>query len=146
MNKQILLVPLLGTALVASSAYARDDHLRLKIDAALNSTAAQGKIDSEVKLFWGDQKYPAPQQTFGSFTANKKTNAFNKSDEEACQINFASAVIALQERARREGGNAVVNIHSYYKKDDISSETEYECGAGTFLSGVTLRGTVVKLP
>jgi len=146
MKKQVLLVTLVGAALVTSTAHARDDRLKFKIQDALNSHAAQGKIDSQIKLFWGGQKFPTPLQTFGTYTANKKTNAFNKSDQEACEINFTSAVISLQERARSEGGNAVVNIHSYYKKEDISSETEYECGAGTFVSGVALRGTVVKLP
>ena len=146
MMKRLLLISLIGAALAAPSAYARDDRLKFPIQDGLTSSAAQGKIDAKIQLFWGDQKFPAPQQTFGTYTANKKTNALNKSDHEACDINFISAIIALQERAHSEGGNAVVNIHSYYKSVDVSSQTDYECGAGTFLSGVALRGTVVKLP
>ena len=146
MMKRLLLISLIGAALAAPSAYARDDRLKFQIQDGLNSSAAQGKINGGVRLFWGDQKFPAPQQTFGTYTTNKKTNALNKSDQEACEINFASAVIALQDRARSEGGNAVVNIHSVYKNVDTSSDTEYDCGAGTFVSGVALRGTVVKLP
>ena len=40
----------------------------------------------------------------------------------------------------REGGNAVVNIHSYYKSVPFKSNTEYECGAGKIMGGVALRG------
>ena len=146
MKKHLLLAAAIAAALTANSAYARDDRLSFKIQDALNSPYAQGKIGSDIRLFWGDQDFPKPVQTYGTVTTNKKTNAFNKSDQEACAINLASAVIALQERARSEGGNAVVNIHSYYKKEDVSSQTDYSCGAGTFVSGVALRGTIVKLP
>ena len=44
-----------------------------------------------------------------------------------------------------KGGNAIVNIHSYYYKNAFSSSTEFECGAGAIMSGVTMVGDVVKL-
>ena len=97
-------------------------------------------------MFWGDQKFPEPARDFGTFTANRKTNSFNKSDQHACEWVFLSAVIALQGRAKAEGGNAVVNIHSYIKKHEVSSATDFQCEIGTFTAGSTLRGTVVKLP
>jgi uncharacterized protein YbjQ (UPF0145 family) len=81
-----------------------------------------------------------------SVVANRKTNAFNKSDEEACKWVFLSAMIALQERAIREGANAVVGINSYYKKNEVSSNTQYECHAGNIVAGVALKGTVARLP
>ena len=40
-------------------------------------------------------------------------------------------VHALQERAKREGGNAVINIKSVYKNENVENNTEYLCGAGT---------------
>jgi hypothetical protein len=59
---------------------------------------------------------------------------------------FLSAVLSLQERVRQLGGNAVVKIKSVYRGGDLSSETEYECGAGAIMGGVALQGEVVKLP
>ena len=59
---------------------------------------------------------------------------------------FISAAVSLQDRAKREGGNAVINIHSVYKNDKFESPTEYLCGAGSTMAGVALRGTVVTLP
>ena len=54
-------------------------------------------------------------------------------------------MISLKKRAVDMGGNAVVNIHSFYRKNVVKSSTEFECGAGAFVAGVTLKGTVVKL-
>ena len=117
----------------------------MPISAAMESDDAKAKLGDDVKFFFGSQKAPKPKQTLGSFTSNKKTNFANKSDEEGCKIAFLSAMIALKDRALKEGGNAVINIHSVYKDSKFESDSEYECGAGKILGGVALRGTVVKL-
>ena len=137
---------LLATAFAAGPAQARDDHLHFPIDGAMNTPDAKQKIDPNIRLFWGDQKHPKAAQEFGQYTTNLKTNALNKSDQTACEWVFLSTVISLQDRAKSEGGNAVVDIHSYIKRNDVSSETDFDCEVGTFTAGVTLRGTVVKLP
>ena len=55
-----------------------------------------------------------------------------------------SALKALQQRAVKEGMDAVVGIESNYKKRHFVSETEFECGAGALMAGVALKGTLVK--
>jgi len=145
---------LTGSALLAVSAslacvlslpaMARDTVLQLPIEDATKAGGA--RLDGTVKFFWGDQSHPAPEKTLGTYTSNKKTNFFNKSDKEGCEWVWLSAMLALQERAKKEGGNAVIDIHSVYRNSDFSSQTEYECGAGSVVGGVALRGTVVKLP
>jgi hypothetical protein len=132
-------------ALVFSTASARDERLKLSIQEAMQSDEAKAKLGDDVKFFFGAQAPAKPKSTLGTFTSNKKTNFANKSDQEGCTIAFLSAMISLKDRALREGGNAVVNIHSVYKNQTFKSETEYECGAGKILGGVALRGTVVKL-
>jgi len=124
---------------------ARDDHGMHSISEALTTEDAKQKLDKDIRFYFGDQSHPKITKNFGEFMSNKKTNAFNKTDKKACQWNFLSAMISFQERAQRMGGNAVVNIRSYYKKNTISSQTEFECGSGTFVSGVTFLGDVVKL-
>lgn len=143
MLKHLAFAALLST-LAATAAEARDDRLKFPVAAALASPAAQGKISPSIKLVFG--KTPKASKTLGTFTSNKKTNFFNKSDQEGCDWAFLSAAIALQERAMKSGGNAVVGITSVYRNNEFSSETEYECGAGSVLGGVALRGTVVTLP
>ena len=129
-----------------ASAKGRDDHIKLPIQGALEKGQSyKEKVGSDIRMFWGSQKTPAVDRKMGEFTSNKKTNAANKSDQEACDIAFISAVISLQQRARKEGGNAVVNIHSVYKNEDSDSPSEFICGAGKIMAGVALRGTVVKL-
>ena len=124
---------------------ARDDHGMYSISDALSTEDAKQKLDKGIRFYFGDQSHPKIIKNFGEYMSNKKTNAFNKTDEKACQWNFLSAMISFQERAQRMGGNAVVNIRSYYKKNTISSKTEFECGAGTFVAGVTFLGDVVEL-
>jgi hypothetical protein len=145
MQKMRIVGCALFAALVLSTAEARDERLKMPIAAAMQSDEAKEKLGEEVKFFFGEKGAPQAKQTLGTFTSNKKTNFANKSDEEGCKIAFLSAMIALKDRALREGGNAVVNIHSVYKNEPFKSETEYECGAGKILGGVALRGTVVKL-
>jgi len=129
-----------------ASAKGRDDHIKLPIQGALEKGQSyKEKVGSDIKMFWGTQKTPAVDRKMGEFTSNKKTNAANKSDQDACDLAFISAVIGLQQRARKEGGNAVVNIRSVYKNEDSDSPTEFICGAGKIMAGVALRGTVVKL-
>ena len=144
--KRFFLMVVAATALVAVPARARDDRLRLPLADALGTPDAKAKLDPKVWLYLGTQKHAAPARTFGTYSTNKKTNFFNKSDKEGCEWAFLSAAIQLQERARKEGGNAVVNIISNYKDVPFSSETQYECGAGNVVGGVALRGEVVQLP
>jgi len=117
----------------------------LSIQDALNTSGADEKLDGSVRFYFGDQRHPKVLKRHGEFMSNKKTNAFNKTDKRACEWAFLSAMVSFQERAQREGGNAVINLRSYYKKNLISSSTEFECGAGAVIAGVTFLGDVVTL-
>jgi len=100
---------------------------------------------SGVAFYFDDQPHPKVEKTLGEYVSNKKTNAFNKSDAEACQWVALSVLKEFRRRAINEGGNAVINLHSYYKKNDLSDPTRYECHAGFVVGGVAFKGTVVKL-
>jgi hypothetical protein len=142
-----LLITLLTTSLllVAPEAFSRDSKLIFSIQDAMQSAEFQERLDPNIRLYFGTQNHSKKLQSFGNFTTNKKTNAFGKSDGEACRWVFLSALLTLQERAKTEGGNAVVNIISYYKKEKNSSNSEFECHAGAIIAGVALNGDVVKL-
>jgi len=141
----LLLLPLLAAIFFASDAFARNDLLTFPIQDVLKSEDAKERLSGRVKFYFGSQDSGEVSRDFGEYRTNKKTNAFNKSDLKACNWSFLSALIALEKRALREGGNAVVNIQSNYKNNEFSSETEFECGAGNIIAGVALKGTVVKL-
>ena len=130
---------------VALPAAARNEQNLYPIGQALKSPAAQSKLDPGIMLLFGRQRHPNVTKDFGEWPTNKKTNAFARPDLQACEWVFLSAVIALQQRARKEGGSAVINIVSNYKNVVTSSESEYVCGAGGLMAGVAFKGRVVKL-
>lgn len=127
------------------SAEARDTKYLLPIAAALEIKDAKARLDGSVKFFFGDQQTPNVLVKLGTDVTNLKTNAVGKSDEKACNWVFLSAMIALEKRAKQLGANAVINIVSYYKKEVMSSTTEFECHAGAVIAGVALRGEFVKI-
>ena len=135
----------LVVALVVSAgpAFARDTKYILKIADVFAMPEATGRLDPKIGLFFGKQPFPAGENR-GEVVANPKTNSSNKSDEDACRWVMLSALMDLQKRARAMGATAVVNIESFYKKVPFSSETEFECHAGGFLTGVALRGSMIK--
>lgn len=141
MKNLLLLITL---ALISHSAAARDDIGQYSIDQLLALEKAKSALN-EIPLYFGDAKTPAVKATYGEVMSNKKTNAFMKTDQEACQWVMLSALKALQSRAIKEGMNAVINIQSYYKKRKFNSTEKFECGAGSVMAGVTLKGTLVKI-
>lgn len=140
-----LLVAGVLSALCSTSALARDTVESYSVDEALALPKAKEILGSEVKFYFGESKYGRVATDYGVFKTNKKTNAFNKSDKEACQWVFLSAMKALKDRAQRSGGNAVVEIKSNYKGNLTVANDTFRCGAGTFVAGVALTGKVVKL-
>ena len=144
--KMLVLIPgVLGLLTFAKVADARDDRLRLPIADVLNGADAKAKLDPGVALYFGKQPYAPPAQRMNVTTASKKTNFFNKTDQEGCNWVFLSALRSLQESAHKMGGNAVVNIVSMYKNQEFVSDTQFECGAGNVVGGVALRGEVVLI-
>jgi uncharacterized protein YbjQ (UPF0145 family) len=141
--KRQLICAVLFSACITSHAFARDTISNYPIDGALASEP--GKVGDDITLYFSGQRHPGVSKTFGEFATNKKTNAFGKSDEKACQHAFLSAVMELQNRARKEGGNAVINIESNYRNKVHESATEFTCGAGAVIAGVALKGEVVTL-
>jgi uncharacterized protein YbjQ (UPF0145 family) len=137
---------LTAVALLASNtSTARNTRAMWPIAEAMGTSDAKDQLNSAIQFFFGNATHPAVARSFGIYTSNKKTNGTNKSDKEACERAFLSAMLSFQQRAVELGGNAVINIRSYYYKHEVSSETEYECGSGALMSGVTFQGEVVKL-
>ncbi|WP_299013147.1 excinuclease [uncultured Photobacterium sp.] len=143
--KKLLIALLINICIFPFNAFAKDDIASYSIQDALNLAHAKEKLGSDIKFYFGDQKFSKVKENFGEFKTNKKTNAFNKTDLEACQWVFLSAMITLKDRAVKEGGNAVVNIKSNYRDNLTSDRSTFQCGSGTFVSGVALVGDVVRL-
>ena len=130
---------------VASTAHARETRVEQSLRSLIESPEAKAAgIDGSVRFYLAGEKVNV-QQRLGEDVTNKKTNAANKSDEVACNWVALSALKALQDGAKSRGANAVVDIVSYYKKNEFKSSTNYECYAGAILAGVALKGTYAKV-
>ncbi len=145
MVRKIVLHCALVLSLTATSAFARDVEEKYSISEALNSDKVKSAIYDDVALYWGDQEHPAVVQKFGRFSTSKRANSWGKSRYGACNWALASSIKALQDRAVREGGNALINISSNIKNHERSSATTYRCLAGRAMVNVALKGTVVTI-
>ncbi len=143
MNRIILAV--LVALLLVPGVQARETRHELSLHELLNSDEARAAgIDGSVRFYLAGQKANVVSR-MGEDVGNRKTNAANKTDEQACRWVALTVLKAFQEKARDRGANAVVDIVSYYKKREFRSASTYECFAGTFVAGVALKGTYAKV-
>lgn len=125
---------------------ARDTALYLPFEKVVQQMLAEKKLDGSVKFYLAGVK-PRGKVTVISpnSVTNKKTNAFNKSDEAACEWALQSALLTLQDAARKANANAVTNIASYYKRNERKDASTYECHAGAVIAGVALKGDLARI-
>ncbi len=140
--KKILIAALLA-GIVAAPAFGRSDPIHITLQSVLDMPDAKGKLDGSVKFYLAGAAAPKGKK-LGEDTANNKTNAFNKTPEEACRWAALSALIKFQDHAKRDGADAVVDLVSYNKRETFQNGTEIECLDGTFVGGITLKGTYLK--
>ena len=144
MKKSMLFLVITFFFSTVLSVQAEDQNLQFSIkDALANSKVSDALLD--IPVYWGAQKHPKIVKKYGTFKTTKRANAFLKSKEDACQWALASAIVALQERVEREGGNAVVAVMSNIKNKEFSSTDKFECLAGGMMVNVALKGTVVTI-
>ncbi|OWQ46811.1 excinuclease ATPase subunit [Roseateles noduli] len=143
--KRSLAVGVAALGLAAGAAHARDTVLQIPLADVLAMPEAQGKLDGSVKFFLAGAKTPRIEKRMGSDSSNQKTNGVGKDDEFGCKWAALSALIQFQNSAKRQGANAVVDLVSYYKKNETRSDTTIECHAGNVIIGVALKGTYANV-
>ena len=135
---------LLAVLLITSTqASARNEYKEFSVADAMALEVYKTRLGTEVKFYFGDNKPTKILKTYGEWPTLKKTNAFNKTDEYACQWALLSALLSLKKRALREGGNAVtVKTNNDHRLK--SSSSNFECEVGNVVASVALIGNVVK--
>ena len=126
-------------------AQARNTRYLLKVEDVKADPRYKETVPTDIAFYFAGQTHPAVVNSFGDVVTNRKGNSFGRPDEEACRWTMMAALKVLHDNAVEQGGNAVINIVSYYKKVVYSDPSTYECHAGAFVAGVALKGTVVKL-
>lgn len=129
--------------LLSTPAQARNEYKEFSIKNLKSLEAYKSRIGDEVKFYFGS-KLPKVQKRYGEWPSLKKTNAFNKTDEYACQWAMMSALLSLKKRALREGGNAVF-VKTNNDHREKTNGTNFECEIGNIVASVAVIGTVVKI-
>lgn len=140
-----LAVPLLALAVapLSSSAAPRsagDKLLDMSLDSAFHHPLVADKIPKDIKFFFGDQPVTV-KQMLGPVKSSRKTSN-GKGVAVSCPWALTSALIALAEEARLQGGNAVVGIKSNFGDIESTSTSSYKCGQGSVMVGVALKGDI----
>lgn len=131
-------------SLLPGLSQARDTAHFLDFQSVVNEATQAGRLDGSEKFYLN--KIPAGAQIINAnVTTSQKTNAFNKSDEEACSWVLQSALIKLQNAAKAAGANAVVDLASNYKNKEYRDDSKYECHAGAIMAGVALKAKYAKV-
>lgn len=140
---------LLSAALVVlagiGTAQARDTVVKVTLADVLAMPEAQAKLDGSVKFYLAGQATPKVLSNLGSGVANKKTNGVGKDDQYGCKYVMLSALIAFQQSAKQRGANAVIDLASYYKKNEVRDAHTIECHAGNIMIGGALKGSYAKI-
>jgi uncharacterized protein YbjQ (UPF0145 family) len=143
MFRHSLFVGLAVLTLVAS-AEARNDAYTLS-NADVVSDPAFTKLGTGVALYFSSQRTPRVSQSFGDTIGKKIAKTHGESDEQWCKEAAIGALSAMRDQATTRGGNAVVDIHSFYHENPIADKTKYECHAGGTGGHVEFQGTIVTL-
>ncbi len=131
--------------LLSFQVFAKDDLLMFDVEAALNTPAAQQKLNKGVSFYFGESKHPRIKKELGATRTNKKTNGFTKNATDSCQWVFLSAMMSLQNAAVKQGGNAVIDIKSNFKGNEINHDSQFQCGKGFIMASVAFTGIIVSL-
>jgi hypothetical protein len=170
MKKSLVLVMIAGA--FAVPAVARNTTYMLPLAEVLESPEGKGRLDPSVKFYFGDRTMPAGAEQKGFDVISRiakasawrgndsggnfgggppppnapKTSSEQNDDIAACKAAALGVLVAMQEKAKQLGANAVVDFVSYYKNTTFSSATQYECHAGTTGGHLTFKATYAVVP
>lgn len=133
---------LLVTALlliVPGLASAKDKVVYFPFGNAIAAATQSGKLDGSVTFYLAGNTPTGHVEVVSDYlTVTRRTNAFGKNDQKACDWALQSALIAMQEGAKEAGVNAVIDIVSDFG-NEYRDSTNYECHVGTLMAAVSLK-------
>lgn len=141
----ILVLLVAFTAFGTTQAGALEDTIQISVADVMAKPEIQQALYNSVKFFFGNTPHPAVLHEFKKFTTNKKAKSRDDSIAGACEHAFLSALQQFQKRAKNIGANAVVDIHSYYRHQETSSDTSVECHTDFGKVRVVLIGDFVQV-
>jgi FtsZ-binding cell division protein ZapB len=130
---------------LAPAAQAVDIVMLLPLKEVLELPEAKGRLDGSVRFHLAGQPALQVLQMRGEEIANKKAVLQDKNSRISCERAALASLLILQQGAKREGANAVVDIVSFYKQNTVANAAAIECHVGTFSAFVTLKGSYASV-
>ena len=126
--------------------FAGDKVMHFPFANAVAAATQSGKLDGSVKFYLAGNTPNGHVEVVSDYlTVTRKTNAFGKNDQKACDWALQSALIAMQQGAKEQTGvNAIVDIVSDFGTEYRDS-TQYECHVGTLMAGGSLKIKLAKV-
>jgi|SRR5258706_11659398 len=110
---------------------------------ALNSDDVKSALGHDVAFYLSGMTTPTIQKTFQVVGGRSTTIRGSGTPQKNCLRVLLKVLQTLHDQARRQGGNAVVNIVSDYKNKEVANSSTIECYTGdTVMAHVTLKGFV----
>ncbi len=134
----------LAVLTLAATADARNDAYTLN-ESDVMSDPGFKQLGGGVGLYFANDTAPKIAQNLGDSVGNKIAKTRGEPDEQWCKEAALGALSELRDEAIKRGGNAVVNIESFWKGGELPDKSKYECHAGGTGGHVSFKGTIVKV-
>jgi len=135
---------LLALLSLASGANARETEHLFEVAQAVDSKLGKSRLLEIPFYMKGQEGAPEGAQLLGTWTMERASRGLLRGDKKSCDVAFLSAMIALQENAMKDGGDAIINVVSSTKGKTTESPTHYRCIAGATIVHVAVTGDVIK--
>ena len=144
--KDLICSVIAALCLCAVAADARDIKTLMLISNAMESLDVPPRPSGSVKFLFGTDQTPKGFKTITNQTLLKKVSLRQTSNVNACNQAFMSILSDFEQKAKAMGANAIVNVVSYYKRQQMSSATHFECHEGSGYMAVALKADFVIIP
>lgn len=146
MHKTILLLLTCGLLAISSPAAAADNVLIMDPQVALSSDEFKAALGNDVAFYFIGAAKPAVKTQMEEVLINKRTTLSLGPQEANCRRALLAAFRDLKARAKKRGGDAVVNLVSFYKEHYTADSKMVECHSSSDVRAhVILRGNVAQL-
>jgi len=145
-HTKTLLLLICGLLAVSSPAAWADDVLIMDPQKALSSDEFKRAMGNDVTFYFTGAATPAVKTNMEEFLVDRVTRRSSGPPETNCRRVLLAAFRDFQAHARKKGGNAVVNMLSFYRNHYAADSTMVECHITSEVKArIVLRGNIAQI-
>ncbi len=127
----------------AGTAQARETEHFFEVSQAVTSKLGRTKLLEIPFYMKGQEGAPIATQQLGTWYQERSSRGLLRGDKKSCDVAFLSALIAIQESAKKDGADAIINVVSSTRGKITESPTHYRCMAGATIVHVAVTGDII---